>query len=166
MDARHLVFFLWFMHIHTVGTQLAGSLPLADTPLAAIHPSSAFCLWLWAGGGFQSSIQTQSSSLSGFCSGAGFLLGLKARSWGASTRMKMCIQADLDTTGALRHMNKNNSERPVCSTHPLAPISTSFLFVFDTEWVMSTCEHQGRDTVLQTGVKIDWSRRSASSCFN
>ena len=93
-------------------------------------------------------------------------LRLKARSWGASTPMKMCIQADLDTTGALRHMNKNNSERPVCSTHPLAPISTSFLFVFDTEWVMSTCEHLGRDTVLQTGVKIHWSRRSASSCFN
>ena len=41
-----------------------------------------------------------------------------------------------------------------------------FLFVFDTEWVMSTCEHQGRDTVLQTGLKIHWSRRSASSCFN
>ena len=32
--------------------------------------------------------------------------------------------------------------------------------------VMSTWEHQGRDTVLQTGVKIHWSRRSASSCFN
>ena len=80
--------------------------------------------------------------------------------------MKMCIQADLDNAGALRHMNKNNSERAVCSTHPLAPISTSLLFVFDTEWVMSTCEHQGRDTVLQTGVKIHWSRRSASSCFN
>ena len=78
----------------------------------------------------------------------------------------MCIQADLESTGALRHMDKNNSERPVCITHPLAPISTSFLFVFDTEWVMSTCEHQGRDTVLQTGVKIHWSRRSASSCFN
>ena len=31
---------------------------------------------------------------------------------------------------------------------------------------MSTCEHQGRDTVLQTGVKIHWSRRSACSCFN
>ena len=31
---------------------------------------------------------------------------------------------------------------------------------------MSTCEHQGRDTVLQTGLKIHWSRRSASSCFN
>ena len=56
----------------------------------------------------------------------------------------MCIQAVLDATGALRHMNKTNSERPVCSTHPLAPISTSLLFVFDTEWVMSTCEHQGR----------------------
>ena len=26
----------------------------------------------------------------------------------------------------------------MCITHPLAPISTSFLFVFDTEWVMST----------------------------
>ena len=64
--------------------------------------------------------------------------GLAPRSWGASTPMKMCIQAVLDGTGALRHMNKNNSERPVCTTHPLAPISTSFLFVFDTEWVMST----------------------------
>ena len=52
--------------------------------------------------------------------------------------LKMCIQADLDDADALRHMNKNNSERPVCTTHPLAPISTSFLFVFDTEWVMST----------------------------
>ena len=40
----------------------------------------------------------------------------------------------------------------MCRTLPLTPISTSFLFVFDTEWVMSTCEHQGRDTVLQTGV--------------
>jgi hypothetical protein len=49
--------------------------------------------------------------------------------------MKMCIQADLDNAEALRHMNKNNSERPVCITHSLAPISTSFLFVFDTEWV-------------------------------
>ena len=63
--------------------------------------------------------------------------------------MKMCIQADLDNAEALRHMNKNNSERPVCITHSLAPISTSFLFVFDTEWVMSTCEHQGRDTVCK-----------------
>ena len=36
---------------------------------------------------------------------------------------------------------------------PLTPISTSFLFVFDTEWVMSTCEHQGRDAVLQTGLE-------------
>ena len=62
--------------------------------------------------------------------------------------MKMCIQADLDNADALRHMKKNNPERPVCITHPLAPISTSFLFVFDTEWVMSTCEHQGRDIVL------------------
>ena len=74
--------------------------------------------------------------------------GLKPRSWGASTPMKMCIQAVLDSTGALRHMNKNNSERPVCTTHSLTPVSTSFLFVFDTEWVMSTCEHQGRDIVL------------------
>ena len=35
---------------------------------------------------------------------------------------------------------------------------------------MSTCEHQDRDTVLQTGLKIHWSRRSAcchtSSYFN
>ena len=58
----------------------------------------------------------------------------------------------------------------MCRTHPLAPISTSFPFVFDSEWVMSTCEHQDRDTVLQTGLKIHWSRRSAcchtSSCFN
>ena len=81
---------------------------------------------------------------------------LEARSRGGSTCKKMCLQADLDTTGALRHMNKNNSARPVCRTHPLAPISTSFLFVFDTEWVMSTCEHQGRDTVLQTGLKLHW----------
>ena len=71
-----------------------------------------------------------------------------ARSWGASTPMKMCIQADLDDADALRHMNKNNSERAVCITHPLAPVSTSFLFVFDTEWVMSIREHQGRDIVL------------------
>ena len=47
-----------------------------------------------------------------------------------------------------------------------SPVSTSFLFVFDTEWVMSIREHQGRDTLLQTGLKIHWSRRSASSCFN
>ena len=33
-------------------------------------------------------------------------------------------------------MNKNNSERPVWIMHPLALISTSLLFVFDTEWVM------------------------------
>ena len=97
------------------------------------------------------------------------LIGLSARSGpsgGTSTSKQMCIQADFDDADALRHMNKNNSERPVCITHPLAPISTSFLFVFDTEWVMSTCDHQGRDTVLQTGLKIHWSRRSASSCFN
>ena len=50
----------------------------------------------------------------------------------------MCIQANLDNAAAL----------------------------LDAEWVMSTCEHQGRDTVLQTGLKIHWSRRSASSCFN
>ena len=91
---------------------------------------------------------------------------LNPRSWGASTPMKMCNQADLDTTGALRHMNKNNSARSVCRTHSLPPTSTSFLFVFDAEWVMSTCEHQGRDTVLHTCLKLHWSRRSASSCFN
>ena len=54
----------------------------------------------------------------------------------------------------------------MCPTHSRAPNRTSFRFVFDTEWVMSTCEHQGRDTVLQTGLKLYWSRRSASSCFN
>ena len=54
----------------------------------------------------------------------------------------------------------------MCRTLPLTPISTSFLFVFDTEWVMSTCEHQGRDAVLQTGLKIHWSRRLVSSFFN
>ena len=53
-----------------------------------------------------------------------------ARSWAP---MKMCILAVLDDTDALRHMNKNNSERPVCITHPLTLVSTSFLFVFDTE---------------------------------
>ena len=47
-----------------------------------------------------------------------------------------------------------------------SPVSTSFLFVIDTEWVMSIREHQGRDTLLQTGLKLHWSRRSASSCFN
>ena len=52
--------------------------------------------------------------------------------------MKMCIQAVFDNPGALRHMNKNNSERRACSTHPLTPVSTSFLFVLDTEWVMSS----------------------------
>ena len=31
------------------------------------------------------------------------ILGLKARSWGASTPMKMCIQAVLDDTGGWRH---------------------------------------------------------------
>ena len=43
---------------------------------------------------------------------------LEARSGGVSTTMKMCIQADLDTAGAIRHMNKNKSERAVCSLHP------------------------------------------------
>ena len=81
-------------------------------------------------------------------------------------KRKMCIQAVLDDTGALRHMDKNNSKRPVCITHPLTPVSTSFLFVFDAEWVMSTCEHQGRDTVLHTCLKLHGSRHSASSCFN
>ena len=66
---------------------------------------------------------------------------LEARSGGVSTTMKMCIQADLDTAGAIRHMNKNKSERAVCSLHPPAPGSPSFFF--DTEWVMSTCEHHG-----------------------
>ena len=45
---------------------------------------------------------------------------LEARSGGVSTTMKMCIQADLDTAGAIRHMNKNKSERAVCSLHPPA----------------------------------------------
>ena len=49
---------------------------------------------------------------------------LNPRSWGASTSMKMCIQAVLDATGALIY------------------------------------------TLLQTGLKIHWSRRSASTCFN
>ena len=43
----------------------------------------------------------------------------------------MCIQVDLDATDPLRHMAENNSERPVCRTHPLAPNSTSLPFVFD-----------------------------------
>ena len=47
-----------------------------------------------------------------------------------------------------------------------SPDQHFFSFCFYAEWVMSTCEHQGRDTVLQTGLKIHWSRRSASSCFN
>ena len=50
----------------------------------------------------------------------------------------MCIQVDLDATDSLRHMAKNNSERPVCRTHPLAPNSTSLLLVFDIEWVISS----------------------------
>ena len=41
-----------------------------------------------------------------------------------------------------------------------------FSFYFRHEWVMSTCEHQGRDIVLYTGLKIHWGRRSASTCFN
>ena len=68
----------------------------------------------------------------------------------------MCIQADLDDADALRHMNKNNSERPVCITHPLTPVSTSFLFVFDTEWVMSRCEHQGRESDGPRYRAADW----------
>ena len=36
---------------------------------------------------------------------------LEAQSGGVSTTMKMCIQADLDTTGAIRHMNKNRVEQ-------------------------------------------------------
>ena len=54
---------------------------------------------------------------------------LNPRSWGASTPMKMCIQAVLDDTGALRHMNKSNSKRPVCITHPLTPVSTCLLLL-------------------------------------
>ena len=80
---------------------------------------------------------------------------LEARSGGVSTTMKMCIQADLDTAGAIRHMNKNKSERAVCSLHPPAPGSPSFLF--DTEWVMSTCEHHG------TRAEITCCRRSEVS---
>ena len=52
---------------------------------------------------------------------------LNARSWGANTPMKMCIQADLDSTGALRHMNKNNSKRPVCTTRTSLPLPTFFV---------------------------------------
>ena len=52
--------------------------------------------------------------------------------------MKMCIQANLDNADTL----------------------------LDAEWVMSTCEHQGRDTALHTGLKLHWNRRSASLCFN
>ena len=34
----------------------------------------------------------------------------------------------------IRHMNKkNNPDRAACSSHPPAPVGTSFLFVFDTE---------------------------------
>ena len=36
----------------------------------------------------------------------------------------------------------------MCITHALAPISTSLL-LFDTEWVMRTCKHQGRDSLQQ-----------------
>ena len=49
------------------------------------------------------------------------VIRLAARSWGASTPMKMCMQPGLDTTGALRHVNKNNSERPVCSVRTSSP---------------------------------------------
>ena len=41
--------------------------------------------------------------------------------------MKMCIQADLDNPGALRHMNKNNSERPVWITRTCPPLPTFFV---------------------------------------
>ena len=67
---------------------------------------------------------------------------LKARSWGASTPMKMCIQADLDTTGALRHMNKNNSARPVCRTRTSPPLPT--FFVSPKSGTVSTPEREGR----------------------
>ena len=67
---------------------------------------------------------------------------LKARSWGASTPMKMCIQADLDTTGALRHMNKNNSARPVCRTRTSPPLPT--FFVSPKRGTVSTPEREGR----------------------
>ena len=56
---------------------------------------------------------------------------LPPRSWGASTPMKMCDQAVFDNPGALRHMYKNNSKRPVWIMHPLAPIRLLF-FLFST----------------------------------
>ena len=62
---------------------------------------------------------------------------MEARSGGASTPMKMCIQAVLDSTGALRHMNKNNSERPVCSTRTSLPLPTFFCLAKKRErWVL------------------------------
>ena len=71
--------------------------------------------------------------------------------------MKMCIQAVFDNPGALRHMNKHNSERPVLIMHPLAPISTSFLFVFDAEWVMSTCARLAPPRVrVACADDVDW----------
>ena len=51
---------------------------------------------------------------------------LAPRSWGASTSEQMCIQAVFDSAGALRHMNKNNSERAACTMQPLAPKRTFF----------------------------------------
>ena len=47
----------------------------------------------------------------------------------------------------------------------MAPRSALLFFLFLTLNGLTTT-HQGRDTVLQTGVKIHWSRRSACSCFN
>ena len=45
----------------------------------------------------------------------------------------------------------------------MAPRSALLFFLFLTLNGLSTCEHQGRvtgrDAVLQTGVKIHWSRR-------
>ena len=86
---------------------------------------------------------SQGGTQDGFRPLCGSMQGQVARGTvrGVSTTMKMCIQADLDTAGAIRHMNKNKSERAVCSLHPPAPGSPSFFF--DTEWVMSTCEHHG-----------------------
>ena len=92
--------------------------------------------------------------------------GLAPWSWGSSTSKEMCIQADLDTTGAFStHEQKRLGETCVSYASPSLD-QHFFSFYFRHEWVMSTCEHQGRDTVLQTGLKLNWSRRSASSCFN
>ena len=50
--------------------------------------------------------------------------------------MKMCIQAVLDDTGALRHMNKNNSKRPVCITRTSSPLPTFFCLA---KWWYLSC---------------------------